>query len=370
MRTLFSLLLLCAAAIPLSAQVSINTNLTTGTMTTGVANLYRTAYLHFQLINCGDNIPVMPGSSNAVVQDSFDLRPATPGSAIVGEIIGNDQITCGNVISTYYQVTPMKDASHPLRDGIPYVICSASATISTCGNAASLGTFNLITADPQSQPPPVPGFTEIYGNPTNDQTINQPVNGIAGWSGLSTSFTITNGLVLGPVPFSELSLLTGFATMVIVSDAMPGSSPCTGGGTGALAVYVNGAWTCNQGAGVGSGTVTGFLAPSASWPSWLVPSVANASTVPDLTVAAGAIPNSALANASVTVTAGAGLAGGGAVALGASTSLNVGTAAVTNAMLANPSVTVNGTTSRYWGAPAPPAPAAAGNPSMRQLHAG
>lgn len=361
MRKLFSLLLLCAAALPLSAQVSINTNLTTGTMTTGVANLYRTAYLHFQLINCGDNIPVMPGSSNAVVQDSFDLRPATPGSAIVGEIIGNDQITCGNVISTYYEVTAMKDASHPLRDGIPYVICSASATISTCGNAASLGTFNLITADPQSQPPPVPGFTEIYGNPTNSQTINQPVNGIGGWSGASTYFAVTNGMILGPVPFSELSSLTGFTTIVIVSNAMPGSNPCTGGSTGALAVYVNGAWNCNQGAGVGSGTVTGFLAPSASWPSWLVPTVTNASTVPDLTVAASAIPNAALQNPSLTVTAGAGLAGGGSVALGGSTSLNIGTAAVTNAMLANPSMTVDGTTCTL-GSTCTPSAGGGGNP--------
>jgi hypothetical protein len=357
------LLLAASLSAPLSGQVSINTNLTTGTMTTGVANLYRTAYLHFQLVNCGDNIPVMPGQSNAVVQDSFDLRPATPGSAIVGQIIGNDQITCGNVISTYYEVTAMKDASHPLRDGIPYVICSASASISTCGNAASLGTFNIITADPMSQPPPVPGFTEIYGNPSNSQTINQPVNGIAGWTGASTSFSLTNGMSLGPVPFSELSLLTGFATMVIVSDAMPGSNPCTGGSTGALAVYVNGAWNCNQGAGLGSGTVTGFLAPSGSWPSWLVPTVTNASTVPDLTVAAGPIPNAALANSSLTVTAGAGLAGGGSVSLGGSTSLNIANGGVTNAMLVNPSMTVDGTTCTLGGTCTPSA-GGGGNPTL------
>jgi hypothetical protein len=251
----FASLLLVSAA---SGQVSINTNLTTGTMTSGVANLYRTAYLHFQLVNCGDNIPVMPGQPNAVIQDSFDLRPATPGSAIVGEIIGNDQITCGNVISTYYEVTAMKDASHPLRNGIPYVICSASAGISTCGNAASLGAFNLITADPMSQPPPAPGFTEIYGNPTNSQTINQPINGIGGWSGLSTSFTFTNGLTLGPVTTAQLSLLTGFTTMVMTSDSVPGSNPCTGGGTGALALYLNGQWSCAGGSGGGGGgTLTG-----------------------------------------------------------------------------------------------------------------
>jgi len=39
-------------------------------------------------------------------------------------VIGNDQMHCGNVASTYYVVTPMKDPVHPLRDGEPYVICS------------------------------------------------------------------------------------------------------------------------------------------------------------------------------------------------------------------------------------------------------
>lgn len=45
--------------------------------------------------------------------------------------------------------------------------------------------------------------------------------------------------------------------------------------------------------GSGTGTVTSFSAPSASWPSWLVPTVATATTTPSLTVAASAIPYSA-----------------------------------------------------------------------------
>lgn len=247
------LFLLLFAGLAASAQVSINTNLTTGTMTSGVTNIYRTAYLHFQLVNCGDNTPIMPGTTNGIVQDSFDLHPSTPGSAIVGQIVGNDQITCGNVVSSYYVLTPMKDASHPLRDGEPFVICSAAATITTCGNQASLGTFNIITADPMQQPPPVPGYVEIYGNPTNDQTINQPINGFNGWTGLSTSFTFTNGLILGPVTTSQLSSLTGYTNIVMTVDSVVGSNPCAGGGTGALAIFVNGAWDCNIGSGGGGG---------------------------------------------------------------------------------------------------------------------
>ncbi len=232
------------------AQVSINTNLTTGTMTSGVANLYRSAYLHFQLVNCGDNIPVVPGQPNAVVQDSFDLRPATPGSAIVGQILGNDQITCGNVISTYYEITAMKDASHPLRDGIPYVICSALATISTCGNGASLGSFNIVTADPMSQPPPVPGFVEVYGNPSNNQAINQPTGTIFNFYG---TWEFNQGVLLTPVPVTQLATLVGLANFVLTSDGTPGTSPCQAGGGGAPAFYYAGAWSCSSGTGGGGG---------------------------------------------------------------------------------------------------------------------
>ena len=42
-----------------------------------------------------------------------------------------------------------------------------------------------------------------------------------------------------------------------------------------------------------TGTVTTFTAPSGSWPSWLVPTVTNASTTPNLAVAASTIPVSA-----------------------------------------------------------------------------
>lgn len=49
------------------------------------------------------------------------------------------------------------------------------------------------------------------------------------------------------------------------------------------------------------GSVTSFAAPSASWPTWLVPTVTNPTTTPSLAVAASAIPNAALANSSTTV---------------------------------------------------------------------
>jgi hypothetical protein len=49
------------------------------------------------------------------------------------------------------------------------------------------------------------------------------------------------------------------------------------------------------------GTVTSFAASAGSWPSWLVPSVTSSASMPSLSVAANAIPNSALASSSTTV---------------------------------------------------------------------
>ena len=37
-----------------------------------------------------------------MVQDSFDLRPTSLNGPISGSVIGNDQIYCGNVLSTFY----------------------------------------------------------------------------------------------------------------------------------------------------------------------------------------------------------------------------------------------------------------------------
>jgi hypothetical protein len=56
------------------------------------------------------------------VQDSFDIHPTLSTGSVTGTIVGNDQIPCGNVASTWYQVTPMiTDCATPDRsnDGEP-----------------------------------------------------------------------------------------------------------------------------------------------------------------------------------------------------------------------------------------------------------
>ena len=69
--------------------------------------------------------------------------------------------------------------------------------------------------------------------------------------------------------------------------------------------------------------------------------VTNGATTPNISLAAGGITNSLLANPSLTVSPGSGLTGGGSVNLGGSTTLSIANAGVTNAMLANPALTVS-----------------------------
>jgi len=67
-----------------------------------------------------------------------------------------------------------------------------------------------------------------------------------------------------------------------------------------------------------------FWDDSATTSAWLEVSTASGINITTTTLALAAIPNSSLANSSVTYTAGAGLTGGGTVALGASATLTVG----------------------------------------------
>jgi hypothetical protein len=69
--------------------------------------------------------------------------------------------------------------------------------------------------------------------------------------------------------------------------------------------------------------------------------IGGTASAPTVAVANAGVTNSKLANPSLTVNAGAGLSGGGSVALGGSTTLSIASAGVTNSMLQNSSVTVN-----------------------------
>ena len=76
-----------------------------------------------------------------------------------------------------------------------------------------------------------------------------------------------------------------------------------------------------------------FWDDGATATAWLVPTVASGIRIDGTALTLAAIPNSSLTNSGVTVEAGAGMTGGGAVALGASKTLNViaGTGITVNA---------------------------------------
>lgn len=105
--------------------------------------------------------------------------------------------------------------------------------------------------------------------------------------------------------------ITNGSTVTVASDGTnivqsgPNSEPgfitsLTTIGSSGAATVTSGVLNIPEYSG-GGGTVTYFSAPSGSWPSWLVPTVTNSTTTPSLAVVAGAIPNSALANDSMTI---------------------------------------------------------------------
>lgn len=159
------LLALCSIA---SASVTM-----TATLSDGQGNTSKTGYLHFQLVNCGANVPIDSLSPLVVVQTQFDLRPATIGGSISGVVLSNEEIKCGGVASTQWSITLMKDQTHPLRDALNYVICDVSSTRSDCSNVGG-GNFDLSTAIPTTTGPVSPGLVPVFKNSTGSQTWLQP----------------------------------------------------------------------------------------------------------------------------------------------------------------------------------------------------
>lgn len=165
-------------------------------LTDGTGSVYRQGFLHFELQNCGSNFPVVAGNSLTVVKTSFDMKPTQVDGTILGQILGNDQIMCGNVASTFYVVTPMKDAATPLAPvgGQKYFICSSLApSQAQCSNPGG-GIWNPSTSQPMTITPVTPGFTILFGNPIQTQIWKQPNGTSAKFFG---TFDFTGATVLG-----------------------------------------------------------------------------------------------------------------------------------------------------------------------------
>ncbi len=233
----------------LSSSALAQTVAVSATLTDGQGNPVPGAYLHFELYNCGTNFPTVTGPGIAIVQKSFDLQPNSAG-VIGGVVEPNDLIKCGNVSSTLWTVQLMASGASPLNAALRYNICSSTETGPTCAQAGGPGAvFNPATAQPAqisgslvNYIPGPPGYILLLSNAPNSQTWVQPPGTAATFTG---NFLFNDGIFSGPVFVAQLPTLN--ANFVYVSDATPGSSPCTGGGTGSPAFYVNGIWECALG---------------------------------------------------------------------------------------------------------------------------
>jgi hypothetical protein len=145
--------------------------------------------------------------------------------------------------------------------------------------------------------------------------LNLPVYSSPNWNvPLNQNFTILDNYLGGVNSFPNPLKASITGTAANMSGGALGSVPYQSATNVSSFVAPNtttsNLFLCEQGTGVvgaaptwcsGSGSVSSFSAPSGSWPTWLVPTVTNSTTNPSLAVAASAIPNSALANASTTV---------------------------------------------------------------------
>src|SRR5208282_3786366 len=172
------LLLVAFSALSSYAQPGITV---TASLVDGQGNIQKTAYLHWELWNCGNNIPQIIGQSNAVVAQQFDMRPNPTTGLISGSVYGNNQIACGTVTSTEWFVTEYKATNQAVAN--PQYYCLTAP-----------GTFDPSTTQPCTYVPPTPGFFNLFQNPIGSQTWTQPTNTEAEFYG---TFNFANATVLG-----------------------------------------------------------------------------------------------------------------------------------------------------------------------------
>ena len=159
-----------------------------GQLVDGQGNIFKSGYLHFQLYNCGVNVPQVIGNPQAIVSQSFDIHPNPATGIISGVIFGANQISCGGVQSTQWQVTMYKASGQS--GGQPQYYCLTSP-----------GTFDPSLTQPCTVIPPPPGFFSLFANPISNQTWTQPT-GTTGYLNGTFDFTgaTINGFASGAQP--------------------------------------------------------------------------------------------------------------------------------------------------------------------------
>lgn len=208
----------------------------------------------------------------------------------------------------------------------------------------SIGTSNLVFTQ-FGGPGSYVGGTgiNVSSNTISNTGVTSAVAGTGiGVSGATGAVTITNNGVTSLVAGTNIgiSASTGAVTVSVSGTVASATSATTAtnvaGGAANSLVYQTG-----SGATSFIATGTGVLAASGGLPAY--------TTTPTLTgTNFSAIPNSALTNSSITVTAGTGMSGGGSVSLGGSVTLNnagvtslAGTASQVSVSAATGSITIS-----------------------------
>jgi hypothetical protein len=174
----------------------------------------------------------------------------------------------------------------------PLIYSAASDTLGVSPNWPNLSYLTNVPALPHPSGQQSVSFVSDGQSPTDCSTGGGTYDGMVNlcyWNGS----TYKGFAVGGGVP----TVNSNVGSLVLNFSSGAGSCSFSGSPTPAA-----GLTTCTiTGSSSGGGSVTNFVAGSGSWPTWLVPSVATSTTTPTLSVTAGAIPNTALANSTITI---------------------------------------------------------------------
>jgi hypothetical protein len=175
------------------------------------------------------------------VQQQFDIHANPVTGIITGTVYGNNQLTCGNVLSTQWLVTEYKATNQA--GGLPQYYCLTSP-----------GTFNPALTQPCQLPPPPPGFIPLFSNPINKQKWVQPLNTEGDFFG---NFNFTGATLLGSVNWPYYNNApTGTTCNELVKLDASGNAIVTAGGEGVSAVVGVAAYGCGS-AGIVSVAIEG-----------------------------------------------------------------------------------------------------------------